>query len=71
MNATRIDRGSTATTTIYSEDAELVFERTFNAPREQVWKALRDDEAIPESALQDTAGKDSPAPGVVASKPAG
>jgi uncharacterized protein YndB with AHSA1/START domain len=47
MNATRIDRGSTDTTTIYSEDAELVFERTFDAPREQVWKALTDPELIP------------------------
>ena len=47
MNATRIDRGSTATTTIYSDGADLVFERTFDAPREQVWKALTDPELIP------------------------
>jgi uncharacterized protein YndB with AHSA1/START domain len=47
MNATRIDRGSTETTTIYSEGPELVFERTFDAPREQVWKALTDPELIP------------------------
>jgi len=47
MNATRIDRGSTATTTIYSEGGDLVFERTFDAPREQVWKALTDPELIP------------------------
>ena len=47
MNATRIDRGSTATTTIYSEDGDLVFERTFDAPREKVWKALTDPELIP------------------------
>ena len=45
--ATRIDRGSTATTTIYSAGAELVFERTFDAPREQVWKAFMDPERIP------------------------
>jgi uncharacterized protein YndB with AHSA1/START domain len=47
MNATRIDRGSTDTTTIYSEDSELVFERTFDAPRETVWKALTDPQLIP------------------------
>ena len=40
MTATRIDRGSTDTTTIYSEGGDLVFERTFDAPRERVWKAL-------------------------------
>ena len=43
----RIDRGSTPTTTIYSEGAELVFERTFNAPREAVWKAFTDPELVP------------------------
>ena len=47
MNATRIDRGSTETTTIYSEDGDLVFERTFDATREQVWKALTDPEIVP------------------------
>jgi uncharacterized protein YndB with AHSA1/START domain len=47
MNATRIDRGSTPTTTIYSEDGDLVFERTFDATREQVWKALTDPEIVP------------------------
>ena len=47
MNATRIDRGSTETTTIYSEDGDLVFERTFDAPREQVWTALTDPEIVP------------------------
>lgn len=47
MNATWIDRGSTDTTTIYSEGPELIFERTFDAPREQVWKALTDPELIP------------------------
>jgi uncharacterized protein YndB with AHSA1/START domain len=47
MNATRIDRGSTPSTTIYSEDGDLVFERTFDAPREQVWKALTDPEIVP------------------------
>ena len=47
MNATRIDRGSTETTTIYSEDGDLVFERVFDATREQVWKALTDPEIVP------------------------
>ena len=47
MTATRIDRGSTETTTIYSEGGDLTFERTFDAPREQVWKAFTDPELIP------------------------
>ena len=47
MTATRIDRGSTDTTAIYSVDGDLVFERTFNAPREQVWKAFTDPELVP------------------------
>ncbi len=47
MTATRTDRGSTATTTIYSEGGDLVFERTFDAPRELVWKAFTDPERIP------------------------
>lgn len=47
MAATRIDRGSTETTTIYSEDGDLVYERTFDAPRELVWKAHTDPEMIP------------------------
>ena len=47
MNATRIDRGSTPSTTVYSEDGDLVFERTFDATREQVWKALTDPEIVP------------------------
>jgi uncharacterized protein YndB with AHSA1/START domain len=47
MNATRIDRGSNETTTIYSEDGDLVFERTFDAPRDKVWKALTDPEIVP------------------------
>jgi uncharacterized protein YndB with AHSA1/START domain len=47
MAPTRIDRGSTATTTIYSEGGDLVYERTFDAPREQVWKAFTDPELIP------------------------
>jgi uncharacterized protein YndB with AHSA1/START domain len=47
MTATRVDRGSTDTTTIYSEGGDLVFERTFNAPREQVWEAFTDPALIP------------------------
>jgi uncharacterized protein YndB with AHSA1/START domain len=47
MTATRIDRGSTASTTIYSEGGDLVFERTFDAPRELVWQALTDPTRIP------------------------
>ncbi|MEA2348293.1 MAG: hypothetical protein QOG62_2080 [Thermoleophilaceae bacterium] len=47
MIATRIDRGSTGTTTIYSEGGDLVFERTFDAPRERVWQAFADPELVP------------------------
>ena len=47
MNVTRIDRGSNDTMSIYSEGGDLTFERTFDAPREQVWKALTDPELIP------------------------
>lgn len=47
MTATRIDRGSTGTTTIYSEGGDLVFERTFDASRERVWKAMTDPQIVP------------------------
>ena len=47
MTTTRIDRGSTATTTIYSEGGDLVFERTFAAPRALVWRAMTDPELVP------------------------
>ena len=47
MNATRIDRGSTETTNIYSDGTDLVFERVFDAPREEVWKAFTDPQLIP------------------------
>ena len=47
MTATRIDRGSNETTAIYSDGTDLVFERVFDAPREQVWKAFTDPEIIP------------------------
>ena len=47
MTATRIDRGSTETTTIYSDGTDLVFERTFDAPRERVWQAFTDPTMVP------------------------
>ena len=47
MPATRIDRGSTDTTAVYSDGGDLTFERTFDAPREKVWKAFTDPDAIP------------------------
>jgi uncharacterized protein YndB with AHSA1/START domain len=47
MTATRIDRGSTDSTTIYSEGGDLVFERTFDAPRELVWKAFTEATRVP------------------------
>lgn len=46
MTATRIDRGSTDTTTIYSEGGDLTYERTFDAPRELLWKAHTDPELV-------------------------
>jgi uncharacterized protein YndB with AHSA1/START domain len=42
MTATRTDRGSTETTTVYTEDQELVLERIFDAPRDLVWKVMND-----------------------------
>jgi uncharacterized protein YndB with AHSA1/START domain len=47
MTEPRIDRGSTDSTTIYSEGGDLVFERIFDAPREQVWKAFTEPDMIP------------------------
>jgi uncharacterized protein YndB with AHSA1/START domain len=47
MTTTRVDRGSTESTTIYSEDGDLVYERVFDAPRELVWKAHTDPELVP------------------------
>ena len=47
MAPTRIDRGSTATTSIYSEGGDLTFERTFDAPRALVWKAMTDPAQVP------------------------
>ena len=47
MTATRIDRGSTDTTAVYSDGGDLTFERTFDAPRDQVWKAMTDPDTDP------------------------
>jgi uncharacterized protein YndB with AHSA1/START domain len=47
MIATRIDRGSSENTTIYSEGGDLVFERTFDAPLDKVWQAFTDPEIVP------------------------
>jgi uncharacterized protein YndB with AHSA1/START domain len=47
MTATRIDRGSTDSTTIYSLDGDLIYEREFDAPRELVWRAHTDADLIP------------------------
>jgi uncharacterized protein YndB with AHSA1/START domain len=47
MTATRIDRGSTESTTIYSDGGDLVYERTFDAPRELVFKAHTDPALVP------------------------
>ncbi len=46
MSTTRIDRGSTPSTTIYSEGGDLVYERVFDAPRELVWQANTDPELV-------------------------
>ena len=47
MTATRTDRGSTDTMEIYSVDGDLYFERTFDAPRERVWRAMTDPDLVP------------------------
>ena len=47
MTATRIDRGSTDTTTIYSEGGDLTYERVFQAPRELVWRANTEPDLVP------------------------
>ena len=47
MTATRIDRGSTNSTTVYSDGGDLTFERIFDAPRERVWKAFTNPELVP------------------------
>ena len=47
MTATRTDRGSNETTAVYQHGTDLVFERTFDAPRGRVWKAFTDPESVP------------------------
>ena len=47
MTATRIDRGSTTTTTVYSDGADLPFERTFDASRDKVCQAFTEPELVP------------------------
>lgn len=42
-----IERFRNDTTTVFSEAADLVWERTFDAPRDRVWAALTDPERIP------------------------
>jgi uncharacterized protein YndB with AHSA1/START domain len=42
-----IERFRNETTTVYSDGTDLVYERTFNAPRDLVWKAFTDPERIP------------------------
>lgn len=42
-----MERLRTDTTFIYSDGTDLVYERTFDAPRELVWKAVMDPELIP------------------------
>jgi len=42
-----IERLRTETTTVFSEGTELVWERTFDAPRELVWSAFMDPDRIP------------------------
>jgi uncharacterized protein YndB with AHSA1/START domain len=42
-----MERLRTDTMAVYSDGTDLVFERTFDAPRELVWKAFTDAELIP------------------------
>jgi uncharacterized protein YndB with AHSA1/START domain len=46
MTTTRIDRGSTDSTTIYSDGGDLVYERVFDAPRHLVWRAHTEPELL-------------------------
>jgi uncharacterized protein YndB with AHSA1/START domain len=46
MPATRTDRGSTKETTVFTEDADLVMERIFDAPRDLLWKVMTDPKRI-------------------------
>jgi uncharacterized protein YndB with AHSA1/START domain len=44
---TRVDRGSTDTTAIYSIGGDLYYERTFPATRERLWQAVTDPAQVP------------------------
>jgi len=44
---TAIERFRNDTTTVHSEGADLVWERTFDAPRALVWTTFMDPERIP------------------------
>jgi uncharacterized protein YndB with AHSA1/START domain len=46
MPVTRTDRGSTASTTVFTEDQDLVMERIFDAPRDLVWKVITDPKRV-------------------------
>jgi uncharacterized protein YndB with AHSA1/START domain len=46
MTATQVDRGSTETTTVYTEGPDLVMERIFDAPRDLVWQVITDPDRI-------------------------
>ena len=41
------ERLRTDTMTVYSDGTDLVYERTFDAPRELVWKAFMDPDLVP------------------------
>lgn len=47
VTPTRIDRGSTDTTAIYSIDGDLYYERTFAASPERLWQAFTDPTQVP------------------------
>ncbi len=42
-----IERLRTDTMSVYSDGTDLVYERTFDAPRELVWKVMMDPDLIP------------------------
>jgi uncharacterized protein YndB with AHSA1/START domain len=42
-----MERLRTETTNIYSEGTDLVYVRTFDAPRDLIWKAFTDPEIVP------------------------
>lgn len=46
MTTTTIDRGSTATTSVLQDGTDLIMERTFDAPRDLVWRALTEPERV-------------------------